>query len=73
MRHMLLPTTVMISHLIAKEFVPELMKSIRVVMRVRISSFFLKLVWCLKDDRAQSEEIRCNLKTYGLGAFCLVL
>ena len=41
----------------AKGSVPESMKSMRVVMRVLISSSFCKRVWLLKDDHARSEEI----------------
>ena len=43
--------------------------SMRIVMRVRISSSFDKMVWCLKDDHARSEEIRCNLEDVRFGCF----
>ena len=46
----------------AKGSVLELMKSMRAVMRVRISLSFNKMVWRLKDEHARSEEIRCNLR-----------
>ena len=43
------------------------MKSMRVVMHVRILSSFNKMVWRLKDDHARSEEIGCNLKDLRFG------
>ena len=45
------------------------MKSMRVVMHVRISLSFNNMVWHSKDYRAESEEIRCTLEDLRFACF----
>ena len=54
---------------IAKGSVSESMKSMSVVMGVRISLSFDNMVWGSKDYHAQSEEIRCTLEDLRFACF----
>ena len=68
-RHMFLQQLWRYCTSITKGSVPESMKSMRVMMRIRILSSFNKMVWRLKVHHGQSEEIRCNLEDCRFGCF----